>query len=41
MNRAIVIVVVLVLGTYVTASSVYTVNEVEQIDHHPVRQTGR
>lgn len=31
MNRAIAIVVVLVLGTYVTASSIYTVNEVEQM----------
>jgi membrane protease subunit HflC len=31
MNKVIAIVVVLVLGTYVTASSVYTVNEVEQM----------
>ena len=31
MNKAIAIVVLLVLGTYVTASSVYTVNEVEQM----------
>ena len=31
MNKAIAIVVLLVLGTYVTASSIYTVNEVEQM----------
>ena len=31
MNKAIAIVVLLVLGTFVTASSVYTVNEVEQM----------
>ena len=31
MNKVIAVVVLLVLGTYVTASSVYTVNEVEQM----------
>ena len=31
MNKAIAVVVLLVLGTYVTASSIYTVNEVEQM----------
>ncbi len=31
MTKAIAIVVLLVLGTYVTASSIYTVNEVEQM----------
>ena len=31
MNRGIAIAVVLVLGTYIAASSIYTVNEVEQM----------